>query len=81
MHQDQYILDAGALTLPVPLRFWCATNRKLAAKVHRIIIKNIEGHYIKAAKRSGVEKPEPGSITFVQHFGSALQPILTTCLS
>jgi hypothetical protein len=61
------------LTLPVPLRFWCATNRKLAAKVHRIIIRNIEDHYISMAKRSGVQDPEPGSITFVQHFGSALQ--------
>jgi hypothetical protein len=61
------------LTLPVPLRFWCATNRKLAAKVHRIIIKNIENHYISLAKRAGVQNPEPGSITFVQHFGSALQ--------
>jgi hypothetical protein len=61
------------LTLPVPLRFWCATNRKFGAKVHRIIIRNIEHHYTKAAKRSGAENPEPGSITFVQHFGSALQ--------
>jgi hypothetical protein len=39
----------------VPLRFWCATIRKLAAKVHRIIFKNIENHYISLAKGAGVQ--------------------------
>ena len=60
------------VTLPVPLRFWCATNRKLRSKVHRIIIKTIESYYKTAAESRGISDPQTGAVTFVQHFGSAL---------
>jgi len=53
------------VTLPVPLRFWIATSKKLASEVHRLIIDQIDQHY---THNGG----EPGSITFIQRFGSAL---------
>jgi len=59
------------LSLPIPLRFWMATNKKLTSKVHQIASKEIAAYYLKIAKTQGIEKPLPGSITFIQRFGSA----------
>jgi hypothetical protein len=59
------------LSLPIPLRFWMATNKKLTSKVHQIASKEITAYYVSAAKSKGIENPLPGSITFIQRFGSA----------
>ena len=54
------------LSVPVPLRYWMASNKTLTAKVHRILASVIEEFYTSGqAMRSG-------SIAFVQRFGSAL---------
>lgn len=59
------------LSLPIPLRFWMATNKKLTSKVHQIASKEITAYYTRVAKSKGIENPLPGSITFIQRFGSA----------
>lgn len=59
------------LSLPIPLRFWMATNKKLTSKVHQITSQEIAAYYITAAKSQGIDNPLPGSITFIQRFGSA----------
>ena len=56
------------LSVPVPLRYWMASNNKLLAKIHRIFASEIEKHYLK--KHS--HRSRSGSICFVQRFGSAL---------
>jgi hypothetical protein len=59
------------LSLPIPLRFWMATNKKLTSKVHKITSQEITAYYACVAKSKGIENPLPGSITFIQRFGSA----------
>jgi len=59
------------LSLPIPLRFWMATNKKLTSKVHQIVSKEITAYYVRVAKSKGTQIPLPGSITFIQRFGSA----------
>ncbi|MBM4251980.1 MAG: hypothetical protein FJ146_08415, partial [Deltaproteobacteria bacterium] len=51
------------LSLPIPLRFWMATNKKLTSKVHQIASKEITAYYTCIAKSKGIENPLPGSIT------------------
>ncbi len=60
------------LSFPVPLRYWLHTNKKLFAKVHAIIIKQMHRYYTDKAARAGVKDPRPGSISFTQRAGSAL---------
>jgi len=54
------------LSVPIPLRYWMASNKTLLAKVHKIFAKAVEEYYITA------DKERSGSVTFVQRFGSAL---------
>lgn len=61
------------LSYPIPLRYWINTNKKLAASLHKIIIKQIHGYYINKAKELGIKNPMPGSISFTQRFGSDLR--------
>ena len=60
------------ISFPIPLRYWLQMNRKLYAKIHSIAIKQIHRHYIIKAQALGLRNPKPGSISFTQRFGSAL---------
>src|SRR5499427_8657188 len=65
----------GVVSVPVPLRYWRASSQDLTATVHTIIRRTIAQYYINQAVQGGVERPQvhPGSVTFLQRFGSALQ--------
>src|SRR5215468_203327 len=62
------------VSVPVPLRYWMASSQDLTAKVHTIIRTTISQYYVNQAVTHGVprEKVQPGSVTFIQRFGSAL---------
>ncbi|MBP9708682.1 MAG: transposase [Oligoflexales bacterium] len=60
------------VSFPIPLRYWLQTNRKLYSKIHSIIIKQIHRYYHDKAVTKGIKDPKPGSISFTQRFGSAL---------
>jgi hypothetical protein len=47
-------------------------NRKLYAKIHKITITQIHKYYIDKAAANGIKDPKPGSISFTQRWGSAL---------
>ena len=68
------------LSFPIPLRYWLHTNKKHFAKVHSIVIKEMQGYYLKKGKLAGIKDPHSGSISFTQRAGSALNPILTTTI-
>jgi hypothetical protein len=57
------------------LRYWTASSPGLTAKVHTIIRTTIAQYYVNQAVQGGAErhKAHPGSVTFIQRFGSALQ--------
>ena len=61
------------LSFPIPLRYWLQTNKKLYAKIHAIVIKEMHRYYINKAKLAGIEKAYPGSISFTQRASLALQ--------
>jgi Putative transposase/Transposase zinc-binding domain len=63
------------VSVPVPLRYWTASSPNLTAKVHTIIRTTIAQYYVNQAVQGGAErhKAYPGSVTFIQRFGSALQ--------
>jgi hypothetical protein len=62
------------VSVPIPLRYWMAASQDLTAKVHTIIHTTIAQYYVNQAVKRGVErqKVQPGSVTFIQRFGSAL---------
>ncbi len=60
------------LSIPIAMRYWCASNPKLVTSVLEIIIRAITGFYQDWAKAEGLHPSETGAITFVQRFGSAL---------
>lgn len=60
------------VTFPIPLRYWLQSNRKLYAKVHKLMIREIHRYYRDKAKALGIKDPKPGAISFTQRFGSAL---------
>ena len=60
------------VTIPPPLRYIVSTNRRLQQYVHRVIIQEISGFYTNNAGGKAITAPKPGSITFIQRFGSAL---------
>jgi hypothetical protein len=63
------------VSVPIPLRYWTASSRDLTAHVHTIIRRTIAQYYINQAVQGSVERQQvhPGSVTFIQRFGSALQ--------
>jgi Transposase zinc-binding domain len=63
------------VSVPIPLRYWTASSPDLTAKVHTIIRTTIGQYYINQAVTHGLprDKGHPGSVTFLQRFGSALQ--------
>ncbi len=62
------------VSVPVPLRYWMAASQDLTAKVHTIIRTTIGQYYVNQAVTRGVprDQVQPGSVTFIQRFGSAL---------
>ena len=52
-----------------------ASSRDLTAHVHTIIRRTIAQYYVNQAVQCGLERAtvHPGSVTFIQRFGSALQ--------
>jgi hypothetical protein len=59
----------------MPLRYWTAPSRDLTAQVHGIIRTTIGQFYVNQVVKLGAErhKVPPGSVTFLQRFGGALQ--------
>src|SRR5262249_33607935 len=62
------------VSVPIPLRYWMAASQELTAKVHTIIRTTIRQYYVNKAIIRGFERAniQPGSVTFIQRFGSAL---------
>jgi hypothetical protein len=62
------------VSVPVPLRYWMAASQDLTAKVHTIIRTTIGQYYVNQAVTQGHERAHvhPGSVTFIQRFGSAI---------
>ena len=60
------------LALPRPLRLLLARDSALLAQVLAIFVRTLFSWQRRAAKRDGFSRVLPGAITFVQHFGSAL---------
>src|SRR5215475_11384712 len=62
------------VSVPVPLRYWMAASQELTATVHTIIRTTIGQYYVNQAVQRGHARAtvHPGSVTFLQRFGSAL---------
>src|ERR671934_86162 len=62
------------VSVPIPLRYWMAGSQDLTAKVHTIMRTTIGQYDINHAVQRGSERTtvHPGSVTFIQRFGSAL---------
>jgi Putative transposase/Transposase zinc-binding domain len=62
------------VSVPIPLRYWMAASQDLTAQVHTIIRTTIGQYYVNQAVTHSVprDKVQPGSVTFLQRFGSAL---------
>jgi hypothetical protein len=62
------------VSVPIPLRYWMASSQDLTATVHTIMRTTIGQYYVNQAVTHGVprERVQPGSVTFIQRFGSAI---------
>ncbi len=62
------------VSVPIPLRYWMAASQELTAQVHTIIRTTIGQYYVNQAVQRGLERAtvHPGSVTFIQRFGSAI---------
>src|SRR2546430_11032914 len=62
------------VSVPIPLRYWMAASQDLTAMVHTIIRTTIGQYYVNKAVTRGFERAniQPGSVTFIQRFGSAI---------
>jgi len=62
------------VSVPIPLRYWMAASKELTAKIHTIIHTTISQYYVNQAVTRGSErqKVQPGSVTFIQRFGGAI---------
>src|SRR3989475_6212254 len=62
------------VSVPIPLRYWMAGSQDLTAKVHTIIRTTIGQYYVNEAVTQGCERAnlQPGSVTFIQRCGSAI---------
>ena len=63
------------VSVPIPLRYWTAPSSDLTVQMHCIIRTTIAQFYVNQAVKRGAErqKVQPGSVTFLQRFGGALQ--------
>src|SRR5436853_6964731 len=62
------------VAVPRPFTYWLAASQELTAQVHTIIRTTIGQYYVNQAVTCGVprDQVQPGSVTFMQRFGSAL---------
>src|SRR5207253_3826675 len=62
------------VSVPIPLHYWMASSQHLTAKDHTIMRTTIGQYYVNQAVTQGHERAHvhPGSVTFIQRFGSAL---------
>jgi hypothetical protein len=62
------------VSVPIPLRYWMASSRDLMAQVHTIIRTTISQFYVNQMVKRGADrhKVQPGSVSFVQRFGSSM---------
>jgi hypothetical protein len=62
------------VSVPIQLRYWMASSQDLTAMVHTIIRTTIGQYYVNKAVTRGFERAnmQPGSVTFIQRFGSAI---------
>src|SRR5262249_48463259 len=62
------------VSVPIPLRYWMSASQDLTAQVHTIISPTIGQYYVNQAVTRGCERAslQPGSVTCIQRFGSAL---------
>jgi Putative transposase len=62
------------VSVPIPLRYWMASSQDLTAMLHTIMRTTIGQYYVHQAVQRGLprQKVQPGSVTFMQRFGSAL---------
>src|SRR5262249_21561336 len=62
------------VSVPIPLRYWMSSSQALTAQIHTIIRTTIAQYYVNQAVKRGVarQQVQPGSVTFIQRFGSAL---------
>src|SRR5262249_3441236 len=62
------------VSVPIPLRYWMASSQDLTATGHTIIRTTIAQDYVNQAVTRGAERSQvhPGSVSFIQRFGSAL---------
>jgi hypothetical protein len=68
------------VSVPIPLRYWMAGSQDLTARVHTIIRTTIGQYYVNQAVTRGLERAtvHPGSVTFLQRFGSALNVMMSS---
>ena len=60
------------LSVPIPLRYWMATNKKLTAKIHKIFADETDFLYQSKARERGLKTIGSASINFIQRFGGAI---------
>ncbi len=61
------------LTLPYPLRYWCAYDARLTSAVLRAFVRALFAELRRRTRRQwGVRTEQCGAVTFIQRFGSAL---------
>jgi hypothetical protein len=60
------------VSFPIPLRYWLHTNKRFASEVFGLVTSEIHRYYIAKATAAGITDATPGSISFTQRWGSAL---------
>src|SRR5262245_31282564 len=62
------------VSVPIQLQYWMASSQDLTAMVHTIMRTTIGQYYVNKAVTRGFERAnmQPGSVTFLQRFGSAI---------
>ncbi len=68
----EVVMRQWVLSFPYKLRYQMAHNPKLTNKILSIFIQALSSYQKKKAKQSGIKSTKPGSVTFIQRFGSAL---------
>jgi len=81
-HMWENILPEGnyrqiVLTLPFDIRYYVATNAELLNYIIMVTNRAIYRVLTGKALQLGMKNPKMGSLTFIQKFGSKLNPILT----
>ena len=68
------------VSVPIPLRYWMSSSKELTAKIHTILRTTISQYYVNQAVKRGVErqKVQPGSVTFIQRFGGAINLMMSS---